>query len=143
MSDFWIVVSVFLLSSVKLAAGGIPLAIALNFSFMETIVITSAGGLIGTLAFVYLSEWLIRAWGIFFPRSKKARVFTKRNRMIVRVKNKFGLMGLSLLTPLFFSIPIGSFLAVRYYRNKGLIVAHMALSILLWSTCFSTVQLLF
>lgn len=144
MNDFWIIVSVFLLSSIKLVAGGIPLAIALSFSFLETIVITTAGAVLGMVGFTYMSDWAIRKWKEIFPKKNHSkRRFTRRNKAIVYIKNRYGLIGIALLTPLFLSIPVGSFLAVRYYRDKQKIIVYMVGSIFLWSASLSTVGFLF
>ncbi len=59
------------------------------------------------------------------------------------MKQRFGLIGISLLTPLLLSIPLGSFLAVRYFKNKQRILIYMFASILFWSVSISSFQLLF
>lgn len=110
-------------STFKFAAT-FPVAIYLvKMTPLETLLYTNIGGLAGTFAFMYLSEFLIRMWNKYWPQSlkrkkKKKKVFTAGNRRIVRIKNKFGLWGIVILNPVILSIPIGSFLMVKYFGLK-------------------------
>ena len=123
-----------------------PLAIMeFRFGFLETILWINLGGIAGVYFFAYLSEginhWLERKMVHWRNRKKrkqehgqKKRVFTKRNRRIVRIKKKYGLWGIALSTPILLSIPVGAFLMVRYYSNVRsrfmvLIVSNMAWSL--------------
>jgi hypothetical protein len=63
--------------------------------------------------------------------------------MIVKVKHRFGLVGIALLTPFLISIPLGCYLAVRYFKNKQRIIAYMFASILFWSIAVSSFKLFF
>lgn len=151
MGVFWFqLASVFLLSSVKFVFGGVPLALLYGFSFFETVTITCLGGFAGSTFFVYTSDKLIA----FFkkrkaiketknPKKVLAKKFTRTNKIIVVAKKRFGLLGIALLTPSLFSIPLGSFLAVRYFKNKQRIVMHMFGSILFWSVTIASFKLLF
>jgi hypothetical protein len=63
----------------------------------------------------------------------KRRVFTPRTRRIVRIWGKYGLFGLAALTPILFSIPLGTFFMVRFEKNKRKILLYMFVSICSWS----------
>ncbi len=110
-------------SSFKFAAT-FPVAIYLaKMTPVQTLIYTNAGGLAGTFIFMYMSEFLIRMWNKFRPQSlkrnrKQRKVFTARNRRIVRIKVKYGLWGVVILSPVLLSIPLGSFLMVKYYGLK-------------------------
>ncbi len=110
-------------SSFKFAAT-FPVAIYLaKMTPVQTLIYTNAGGLAGTYIFMYMSEFLIRMWNKFRPQSlkynrKQRKVFTARNRRIVRIKVKYGLWGVVILSPVLLSIPLGSFLMVKYYGLK-------------------------
>lgn len=110
-------------STFKFAAT-FPVAIYLvKMTPLETLLYTNIGGLAGTFVFMYLSEFLIRMWNKYWPQSlkrkkKKKKVFTAGNRRIVRIKNKYGLWGIVILNPVILSIPIGSFLMVKYFGLK-------------------------
>jgi len=116
------------------------MAPGLGFSHFESIVVTSLGGFTGVTVFVYTSDKLI----IWFrkrrlqkqaenPSQPKKKVFTKKNRTIVKVKNKFGLLGFSFLVPVFIPIPIGCFLTVRYFNDKQKILRYLFAAVLFWS----------
>jgi hypothetical protein len=134
-------------SSVKFAVT-FPLAIIqFNFSFLETILWTNVGGILGVYFFAFLSEKVIAWWNRTFrrafpsPAERRAtgkRIFTKRNRRIVRIKQRYGLIGLAITTPLLLSIPLGTFLVVRYYRisRRGLLC--LILANVGWSLIFTS-----
>lgn len=144
------IISVFLMSTVKFVFGGVPLALGLGFSFFEAVTVTSLGGFVGVTFFVAMSDKLIA-----YLKKRKARkkienpnqipkkAFTRTNKIIIIAKQRFGLAGISLLTPLLLSIPIGCFLAVRYFKDKQRILIYMFCAILFWSISISSFKLLF
>lgn len=144
------IASVFLMSTVKFVFGGVPLALGLGFSFFEAVTVTSAGGIVGVTFFVTMSDKLIAYFKkrkarkqLENPNHVRKKVFTRTNKIIVIAKQRFGLLGISLLTPLLLSIPIGCFLAVRYFNDKQRILFYMFGSILFWSVSISSFKLLF
>ncbi|HET8963733.1 MAG TPA: hypothetical protein VFM99_07545 [Chitinophagales bacterium] len=150
MGNWWEIASVFLLSTFKFVFGGVPLAMAYGFSFFESVVVTSLGGFCGVLLFVTLSDFILTK--IRESRRRKEgqkrknatkKNFSKKNRFIIHVKQRFGLIGIATLTPLLFSIPIGCFLATRYFKNKQRVIIYMFGSILFWSVSLSAFKLLF
>lgn len=140
MNAWWEILSVFLLSTIKFFFGSVPMALGFGFSYFESIVVTTLGGFTGVVFFVYTSDKLIayfqkkrklkREQNPNLPQKKK---FTRTNKTIVRVKTRFGLLGFSLIVPFLIPIPLGCFLAVRYFNDKQKIVRYLFLSIFLWS----------
>ena len=138
------------MSTVKFVFGGVPLAMVYGFSFFKAVTVTSLGGFTGVTIFIYTSDKLIAYFKrrrilkeIKSPRLVPKKSFTRTNKIIIIVKQRFGLLGISLLTPLLLSIPIGCFLAVRYFNDKQRILVYMFGSILFWSVSFSSFKLLF
>lgn len=138
------------MSTVKFVFGGVPLALGLGFSFFQAVTVTSLGGFVGVTVFVYTSDKLIAYLKkrkilkqLKNPNQIKKKSFTRTNKIIIIVKQRFGLLGISLLTPLLLSIPIGCFLAVRYFNDKQRILIYMFGSILFWSVSISSFKLLF
>ncbi len=137
-----------LLSTFKFAMT-FPLAVMeFKFSFFETILWINIGGVIGIYFFAYLSEavnrWIQglinkqrRKKGLEEKSPKKKKVFTKRNRRIVRVKQKYGLIGIAVTTPLLLSIPVGVFLAVRYYPRKKTKYLYLIGANVAWSFIYT------
>jgi uncharacterized membrane protein len=150
LESWWEILSVFLLSTVKFVFGAVPLALVYGFSFFETVTVTSLGGFVGVTFFVFMSDKLIadfkkrkalkdKTQSVAIPK----KIFTHKNKIIVVVKHRFGLLGIALLTPLLLSIPIGCFLAVRYFKDKHRILIYMFCAILFWSVSISSFKLFF
>jgi hypothetical protein len=66
------------------------------------------------------------------------KIFTRRSRRMVKIWRRYGLLGLAALTPVLFSIPIGTFFMVRLEKNKNKIVLYMFVSITCWSLIITT-----
>jgi hypothetical protein len=149
VEEMWKIISVILLSSVKFGLGGIPLALFYQFSFFKIVVTTSIGGILGIITFSYLSDQILKLvdyltskWKSTHP-SKPQKKFTFKNKMIVKIKTKFGLIGLAILTPTVLSMPLGMFLAKRYFHNSQRILLYMISSVLFWSIAISSFKLFF
>jgi hypothetical protein len=153
VNDMIKIISVIALSSVKFV-GGPPLAYAYRFSYMEIILYTVAGGMAGVLIISYFSPKIIKGWSSLknslkrrvyrqshhpdkgaseSEHKRKKRLFTPANRRIIRLWKRYGLAGIAALTPVLFSIPIGTFFATRMVRKREKVFLYMFLSILFWS----------
>ena len=126
---------VFVLSSVKFGLVGVPTAVFAHWSFMKVMVVTISGGMTGVFFFTYVSEIILASYKKLIPKTgsgaiKAKRKFTFTNKAIVQVKRKMGLNGLAFITPLVISIPLGVFLAVRYYKDRMKIWRAMVISII-------------
>lgn len=137
MTEFLKIFSVFISCVFFFAKLGVPGAILLfKFNFLKTFLVTVISGIFSTVVFTYFSSALIRWWNKFkearnlFPNQK---VFTKTNRRVIKIKNKFGLIGLAFIMPVFPGIPIGAFLAERFFANKQKIILYFSVSIVCWS----------
>lgn len=121
------------LSTFEHTLGGVPLAAGYGFSFWEVAIYTAIGGIIGVGFFLLLAssfQATLRRW---FPRKKKKKVFSRKNRFIVRVKRNFGLAGIAFLTPWFLSVPVGTFISFGIYKNRSKVFLYQSASIILWS----------
>lgn len=135
-----------LFSSFKFAATFPLVIIQFEFSFAETILWTNVGGIAGIYFFAFLSEKLLAWWKRAFRTSNRhilqdeqqeKRMFTRRNRRIVRIKQKYGLAGIALTTPLLLSIPVGVFLVVRYYHTSRSKFLFLIASNIFWSVIYT------
>lgn len=139
MKEVLEILGVFALSAVKFGIAGVPAAVFAKFSFFKTVVVTTSGGIAGTLVFTYMSDFLIRSFRKIKQKTtadkpvKPKRKFTATNRLLVKVKQKFGLTGIAIITPPILSFPLGVFIAVRYFQNKQQIILYMAISTFTWS----------
>lgn len=145
--EFLEIAGVFILSALKFGLAGVPSAVFANWSFFKVLTVTISGGMTGTFVFTFISEALIHSYkkvrqklieskgqpDVEQVKTKQKRKFTFTNKTIIKVKRRFGLFGLSILTPSLLSIPLGVFLAVRYYKNRKKIMAYMFISIVAWA----------
>lgn len=126
MGDLIGILSVIATGAVKLLASTM-VSVGLGFGFWETFLFSSIGGCIGVLIFYRLSDWfisraLLRRRRLSVPDEKgntriAPKVFTRRNRWLIRLKHSSGLRGLAALTPLVLTIPVGSIIAARFFRH--------------------------
>jgi len=68
----------------------------------------------------------------------KKKIFTPRARSFVRTWQRYGLVGLAALTPVLFSIPVGTFVMTRLESNRKKILLYMFVSIVCWSLLLTT-----
>ncbi|MBL4585585.1 MAG: hypothetical protein JKX84_00800 [Flavobacteriales bacterium] len=65
------------------------------------------------------------------------------NKLIVKIKRDYGLIGLAAVTPILLSIPLGTFLAARYFDNKRKVLTYLCASVVVWSVIVSSVVIIF
>lgn len=162
-ASFFKLFKVLLTSAIKFLFAP-PLASEMGFSFIQTFLTTALGGIAGVLFFFILSEWLIKQWATLWPKTKllfenisssknekiklnkaktKRKIFNPRNRRFVRIFQKYSYHGLVFLTPVLFSIPIGTFLTTKYYAHKRNILIYLSFSVICWALIISTLSVLF
>ena len=123
MAEFFKVAGLMLFSSVKFLFSPSTVYFS-GYNYVETIAITIIGGWIGVVLFYYAGTYIVDFTNRLFNSSKKKRSFRKRNRWIILVKNRFGVVGLALISPSLISIPLGCLLAAKYFRNDRPDGAH-------------------
>lgn len=143
----------------------IPTALLIGLEYEYAVVAIVLGGVLGFFFFYLLSSRLIllfrkirkrtcqvlpvwfksrvRCVCAYFSSPKARIIFTRRNRLIVKIKRSFGLWGIVITTPILLSIPVGAFLANYYYPGNKRIIYYMVISIVLWGTLLSGILLLF
>ncbi|MEZ4885464.1 MAG: hypothetical protein R3E32_12100 [Chitinophagales bacterium] len=110
-----------------------------NFPFLTSILLTISGGMIGVWMFSVLyktfSTWRQRT----FPPKNKKKAFTmnRKNRLLVRIKNSYGLAGIAFLTPVFLTVPVGTMVANAFYKNTSKVYAYMFVAFSFWSVLFA------
>jgi hypothetical protein len=132
-----------------------PYALLFKLNYIETIVMVEIGGLLGFLFYYYFFAFLLKELKLFWPnvyrvtpaifkvsfeqwlterrkRKLKARKFTRTNKMIVKIRDKWGMIGIIVLTPVLLSIPIGALLGTKYFRHIHGFIPWMMVSISLW-----------
>ena len=140
---------VVILSATKFLTAPIT-SLNIGFGYVETLLITTIGGVIGVVFFFYLSSFIM---GLITklannPKKKKKprkpkRKFTWKNKLIVHIKREYGLIGLAAITPTFLSIPLGTFLAARYFQDQKKVITYLSASVIVWSVIVSSVVIIF
>ncbi|WP_346855384.1 hypothetical protein [uncultured Draconibacterium sp.] len=153
-----------LLASVKYIVT-LPYAMIIGLEYKYAILSVLGGGIGGFLFFYYVSKQVNRklecVWpqlcnrippGVkakfrkLFGRHKKPqlkKIFTKKSRSFIRFKKSYGLWGIVIATPVLLTIPVGAFLASKYYSHQKHIVVYMILSIIGWGVVLSGLVHLF
>jgi hypothetical protein len=133
-------ITVIFLSTWKFAAT-FPIAIYLmRMSFVETLLYTNIGGALGSVVFFYFSFYVIKMWKRYLPERflyMRKKIFTKATRRFVRIKIKYGLSGIVILSPVILSIPLGSFLAAKFYGTKPKVIIWLIAGQVIWSLVFT------
>jgi len=133
MEEFFKILSTIALSGVKHTFGGVPLAAGYGFSYLEIAIYCTIGGIAGSIAFMFFQSGIEYAWRKIFPSKKPKRTFTWKNKLIVRVKLRFGLIGIAFITPPLLSIPVGTMIASSLWKKKGRVLTALTLSVIFWS----------
>lgn len=121
------------LSMVRHTFGGVPLAAGYGFSYLEVACYTSLGGIMGMSCFLLLASSFAPTLRRWFPKKPGRKIFSRRNRFIVKVKKNFGLTGIAFLTPGFLSIPFGTILAFGIYKDRNKVFLYQSCAIIFWS----------
>ena len=151
---------VILLASVKYLLT-IPYARLIGLSYEQALIAVIFGGIGGFLFFYYLSGWLNRKMGTIKsflcrmippfvrlryqrfctdPKSKRpSRIFSERSRFFVTARRKYGFWGIVITTPILLTIPLGAFLANKYYARKRHVVTYMIISIIGWAFVLTSI----
>lgn len=130
------ILTVYLLTMFKFIAGP-TLGYASGFSLLGTILVTVAGTMSSVLLFTLLGKILKQRIINRFFRPK--RIFSKRNRRFVKIWRKYGVIGVSFLTPLLLT-PIGGTLVLTSFGSpKNRIIFWMTVWAVFWATVFSSI----
>lgn len=150
------IIQVLLMSGIKFIFAP-PLSIESGLTYFQTIAVTTAGGIAGIFFFYYLSGGIIRLYRLLIPRlkslltepaavtitktrsTKPKKRFTWKNKLIIKIRKKYGMYGIVLLTPVLLSIPIGAFLANKYYSKNKNVLLYLSASVIFWSFSLSTI----
>jgi len=155
---------IILLASVKYFFT-LPYAMIIGLDYKQALIAVLIGGIGGFLFFYYLSKPVIRVIDFLWPYicsyappvyrfrykaicekrflKKPSKIFTRKSRLIVKIRRRYGLWGIIFATPFLLTIPVGAFLASKYYSRQKHIVLYMILSIIGWAGILSGIVHLF
>lgn len=110
-----------------------PAAVIAGYGLITASLICFAGGTGGFFTFYYLGNFFQRTYQRLIKKRSDKKTFTKKNKLIIKAKLSFGLIGLALLTPCLLGIPLGAILASNYYSKNRNAIPIFLTSILIWS----------
>ena len=124
-------------SSVKFVAG--PLAgFGLGLSMVETIVCTWVGMMTTVTIMLTVGRFLVQQ--ISRLSVQKPKLFSGRARYAVRVWQRFGIIGIAVMTPLLFTPIGGSLLALSFKVPTARVLFFMAVSGIFWAIVFTVMM---
>jgi hypothetical protein len=121
------------LTMFKFIAGPL-LGHAAGYSLLGIVTVTVTGMMSSVFFFTMLGSQFKKILAL--RTKKKKRVFSKKNRSIVRYWAKYGEVGIAFLTPILLTPVGGTLVLVSFGTKKRKIYLHMFWSGLLWSTVF-------
>lgn len=118
---------------------GPTLGIGIGLTIVETVILTILGMMTTVVCFAFLGDVIReKVFKKYFPNRK---IFTKRNRIMVKISKNMGIAGISFLTPVLFSPIIGTILSTYIGGTATKIIFWMFFSAVFWSvvitSCFS------
>jgi uncharacterized membrane protein len=126
--------AVYLISMIKFIGG--PLSgVAAGLTWVETFIFTVLGMMTTVLLLSFIGKNARKT--LFSKFRKKKKLFTPKNRRLVRMWRKYGLKGVAFLTPVFFSPIVGTVMAISFGEPAKRIFFYMLGSALFWGVIFS------
>lgn len=126
-------IGVALTSAVKYLFG-VSGAIIAGLNFLEAMICTVGGGMLGVIVYLYLWDGILFLYHkIWPPKPKRFKPVGKHRRKILKIIIKYEVAGIALLTPVLLSVPIGTILASSFEKDKWKIKRYMFFSFTGWS----------
>ncbi|MDN5200530.1 hypothetical protein QQ008_04135 [Fulvivirgaceae bacterium BMA10] len=127
--------TIYFFTMVKFIAGP-TMGTVSGLSWIETVLITVAGMMTSVIIFAYLGEKFRKKYlSRIFKKKKK---FSKKNRNFVIIWKKWGVFGVTFLTPIIFTPIGGTLLITSMGESKKKFIPYMLFSAIFWSLSFST-----
>jgi len=123
--------SVYLISMVKFFAGPLT-GVAVGLTYLETVLLTIAGMMTTVIIFSIIGRAFSKWWAKR-QRAQNKPMFSKKNRRIVQIWNRFGVVGVAFLTPILLTPIVGTVVAALFGAPRKQIFIHMLWSSVIWS----------
>jgi hypothetical protein len=158
------ILHVILLASVKYFIT-LPYAMIIGLNYQQALISVLIGGIGGFLFFYYLSKRVLALFDYLRPKLCRfvpsfikvrfqvfcerisikypSRIFSRKSRFISKMKTTYGFWGIIIATPFILTIPLGAFLANKYYSKRRHTVPFMILSIIGWAAVLTGIVHIF
>jgi uncharacterized membrane protein len=134
-------VFVWALSMVKFFLGVLA-GLTTGLSYLESVFLTILG-MMTTVVVLSLLGIKYRNDVMRQFRSKNHKTFTPQSRKVVRIWRKFGVMGISMLTPVLFTPIGGTLIVLAFGEKKRQIFKWMLVSAVFWSVVLNGIVFYF
>lgn len=129
------VIALILFSGTKFFVA-LPATVLAGYTPLQTILITCTGGIFSFFFFFYFGDWVRTYYLKFFSKKEKIH-FSKRNRFLVKIKNKYGRFSIAFISPCILGIPIGALLSIAFFGKNKQTIYFFVFSIIFWSVLLS------
>lgn len=130
----WVYLGVALLAGAKFFVGMV-VALVQQFTLLEMLLTVCLGGCVGVWVYTYvghmLYQWMSR-WLMPYWPWKRRRLATKRDALIGKVWDRFGLAGVAVLIPVL-SPQVSIGLALSLGEKPRRVLLYMVLSVIAWT----------
>ncbi len=106
------------------------LAYQVRLSFLESFVLINLGMMVSVLIFSFTGQVIKKR---IINRYFRKRLFTARNRKLVKIWRRYGMVGIAFLTPILLTPPAGTLIATSFGEYRSRIYFYMLASSLFWS----------
>ncbi|MCU0328708.1 MAG: hypothetical protein MUE53_06925 [Chitinophagales bacterium] len=103
---------------------------------VEGLVINLLGGVLGIVFFIFFGQGVNEFIKYKLYQNKPKKLFTKRNRFLVKIRRNYGIYGISFLAPILITIPLGILINLNLTQSKVKIFWVMMASCVFWSLVF-------
>jgi hypothetical protein len=122
-------VSLVLVASILELWAGIPIGLAFNLNPF----ITGTAAALGAITAAFLVSFLGEGIRERFIKWRYGKNKDLKKGTFYKIWNKYGIIGLGLLSPLIFGAPIGAALGIALGAEKKALFVWMSVGIVLWS----------
>jgi len=109
---------------------GIVSGVAMGIPFWEFFFIAGFFGSLGILFYTFFGQKIIRWWN-------KGKDMEEPEGWKKKVWDRFGIVGIAILTPPLLSQPVGVSLALAFGASRAKIILYLSISIWIWSLIFA------
>lgn len=141
------------LATVKFMFSAIP-GPALGLNYVETVISIFVGAVISAAFFFFSAEYFMqraqkKRINLMHEALKKGetiaqkKVFSRMNKGVVRLKLRFGKIGICFWAPFLLSVPVGSIIVAKFYGKYSFTFLYVILGMLINSLLTSFIVYVF
>jgi hypothetical protein len=137
MDQISLEIGIILLSTTKYLMGA-GIAFSYKLGILEGFLTSTIGGILGVAIYLFIFDKTESNIG---KKRKRRRISFLR--FLARIRSSYGLVGISILSPLVLSIPLGCFLARSFESNNKKILAYMSAGVIAWGVLIFGIKYIF